>query len=51
MITTSVGGPRRARHGGSWWNDARFARAAYRIARAPSGRLVSLGLRLMRRCL
>ena len=41
--------PLRTRRGGSWWNDARFARAACRNACGPSVWDGNLGLRLMRR--
>ena len=40
----------RAIRGGSWYSPAQRARAAYRLARAPSGRDGNLGLRLARRC-
>jgi sulfatase modifying factor 1 len=41
-------GPNRAFRGGSWINDARYARAADRSADGPSRRLGILGLRLSR---
>ena len=40
----------RALRGGSWFDDARRARAASRFAFDPSYRTGDLGLRLMRRC-
>ena len=41
--------PVRACRGGSWFFDARHARAAFRDARDPSNRGGALGLRLVRR--
>ena len=41
--------PVRACRGGSWFFDARHARAAYRFAVDPSHLYGALGLRLMRR--
>ncbi len=50
MISTSEGSVDLAGRGGSWWDVARGARAAYRSACDPSYRDGYLGLRLARRC-
>ena len=50
MIFRNPGGPDGAYRGGSWFNVALLARAAYRSAVDPSALYGILGLRLMRRC-
>jgi formylglycine-generating enzyme required for sulfatase activity len=46
--TGAQSGPNRVNRGGSWRNDPRYARVAYRLRREPGFRGLYLGLRLVR---